>query len=165
MRKMPANAATAATPNTTPGRTRPDRTAAPAGKAAAAGGRSIGSPRTPAQARGAAAEALAAEHLAAHGLRILARNVRCRGGELDLICLDRGQLVFVEVRLRSNARFGGAGESITAGKRRRVLIAAQWWLGGAGQRFQGAACRFDAVLLDALERDRITWLPGAFDAG
>lgn len=165
MRKMPANAATAATPNATPGRTRPDGTAAPAGEAAAAGGRSISSPRTPAQARGAAAEALAAEHLAAHGLRILARNVRCRGGELDLICLDRGQLVFVEVRLRRSTRFGGAGESITASKRRRVLIAAQWWLGGAGRRFQGAPCRFDAVLLDALERDRITWLPGAFDAG
>lgn len=149
----------------TAGKTRPDGTAAPGGKAAAAGARSIGSPRTPAQARGAAAEALAAEHLAAHGLRILARNVRCRGGELDLICLDRGQLVFVEVRLRRSARFGGAGESITASKRRRVLIAAQWWLGGAGRRFQGAPCRFDAVLLDALERDRITWLPGAFDAG
>lgn len=165
MTKAAAKTAEEAAAKGTAGEPCPDRTAAPRGKAAAAGGRSIGSPRTPAQARGAAAEALAAEHLAAHGLRILARNVRCRGGELDLICLDRGQLVFVEVRLRSSARFGGAGESITAGKRRRVLIAAQWWLGGAGRRFQGAPCRFDAVLLDALERDRITWLPGAFDAG
>lgn len=121
--------------------------------------------RTPAQARGAAAEALAAEHLAAHGLRILARNVRCRGGEVDLICADRSHLVFVEVRLRSNSRFGGAAESITAAKQRRVLIAAQWWLGGAGRRYQGAACRFDAVLLDALDPARINWLRGAFDAG
>ena len=165
MTKAAAKTAAEAAAKGAAGEPCPDRTATPGGKAAAAGGRSIGSPRTPAQARGAAAEALAAEHLAAHGLRILARNVRCRGGELDLICLDRGQLVFVEVRLRSSARFGGAGESITASKRRRVLIAAQWWLGSAGRRFQGAPCRFDAVLLDALERDRITWLPGAFDAG
>lgn len=108
---------------------------------------------------------LAAAHLAARGLRIVARNVRCRGGEVDLICLDRSHVVFVEVRLRTSARFGGAAESITAAKRRRVLIAAQWWLGGAGRRFAGAACRFDAVLLDALDPERITWLPGAFDAG
>jgi putative endonuclease len=126
---------------------------------------SIGARPTPAQVRGAAAEALAAEHLAAHGLRVIARNVRCRGGEVDLVCLDRSHVVFVEVRLRSNGRFGGAAESITAAKQRRVLIAAQWWLGGAGRRFRDAACRFDAVLLDALDPARITWLPGAFDAG
>ncbi|HNB06587.1 MAG TPA: YraN family protein, partial [Thauera aminoaromatica] len=126
---------------------------------------SIGARPTPAQARGAAAEALAAEHLAAHGLRVIARNVRCRGGEVDLVCLDRSHVVFVEVRLRRNNRFGGAAESITAAKQRRVLIAAQWWLGGAGRRFRDAACRFDAVLLDALDPARIIWLPGAFDAG
>ena len=136
-----------------------------AGRRTGDGGDSIGARRTPAQARGAAAEALAAEHLAARGLRIVARNVRCRGGEVDLICLDRSHVVFVEVRLRTSARFGGAAESITAAKRRRVLIAAQWWLGGAGRRFASAACRFDAVLLDALDPERITWLPGAFDAG
>ncbi len=64
-----------------------------------------------------------------------------------------------------SARFGGAAESITAAKRRRVQLAAQWWLNGAGRRFRGAACRFDAVLLDALDANRLTWLPGAFDAG
>lgn len=115
--------------------------------------------------RGASAEALAAAHLERHGLTVLARNVRCRGGEVDLVCLDRSHVVFVEVRLRRNNRFGGAAESITAAKQRRVLIAAQWWLGGAGRRFRDAACRFDAVLLDALDPARIIWLPGAFDAG
>lgn len=129
------------------------------------GANSIGARPTPAQARGAAAEALAAEHLAAQGLRVIARNVRCRGGEVDLVCLDRNHVVFVEVRLRSNGRFGGAAESITAAKQRRVLIAAQWWLGGGGRRFRDAPCRFDAVLLDALDPARVTWLPGAFDAG
>ena len=120
---------------------------------------------TPAQARGRIAEELAARHLEARGLRILARNVRCRGGEVDLICLDRGSITFVEVRLRTNPRFGGAGESITAAKQRRVLLAARWWLNGQGRRFQAAPCRFDAVLLDGLDDARITWLRGAFDAG
>ena len=123
----------------------------------------------PAQAahlkRGHAAETLAAAYLQGHGLGILARNVRFRGGEVDLIADDGGCIVFVEVRLRSNGRFGGAAESITAAKQRRVLIAAQWWLGGAGRRFRDAPCRFDAVLLDALDPARVTWLPGAFDAG
>ena len=134
-------------------------------RGAHAGADSLGARPTPAQAHGAAAEALAAEHLAAHGLRVIARNVRCRGGEVDLVCLDRSHVVFVEVRLRRNGRFGGAAESITAAKQRRVLIAAQWWLGGAGRRFRDAPCRFDAVLLAALDPARVTWLPGAFDAG
>ncbi|WP_341645837.1 YraN family protein [Thauera sp. SDU_THAU2] len=125
----------------------------------------VGARATPAQARGRLAEELAARHLEAQGLRILARNVRCRGGEVDLICLERGSIVFVEVRLRTNARFGGAGESITAAKQRRVLLAARWWLNGPGRRFQTAPCRFDAVLLDDLDEARITWLRGAFDAG
>ena len=141
------------------------RSAGEDARSAHAGADSIDARPTPAQARGAAAEALAAEHLAAHGLRVIARNVRCRGGEVDLVCLDRSHVVFVEVRLRSNGRFGGAAESITAAKQRRLLSAAQGGLGGAGRRFRDAPCRFDAVLLDALDPARVTWLPGAFDAG
>jgi putative endonuclease len=48
-----------------------------------------------------------------------------RGGEIDLICRDGKTLVFVEVRLRSRSDFGGAGASITAGKRRRIVLAAR----------------------------------------
>ena len=53
--------------------------------------------------RGAVAEALAAEFLQARGLKIVARNYRCRGGEIDLIASDGDTLIFVEVRLRSGA--------------------------------------------------------------
>ena len=122
----------------------------------------------PAQAahlrRGAAAEALAAAHLEARGLKILARNVRCRGGEVDLIADDGGSVVFVEVRLRSNARYGGAAASITPAKQRRVILAARHWLAGAGRGHAGRPCRFDAVLLDGLDDACIDWLQGAFDA-
>jgi len=115
--------------------------------------------------RGQAAEALAAAYLQAHGLGILARNVRFRGGEVDLIALDGDGIVFVEVRLRRNSRFGGAAASITPAKQRRIVLAAQMWLGGAGRRHANQPCRFDAILLDRLDPARIDWIRGAFDAG
>ena len=113
---------------------------------------------------GAAAEALAARHLERHGLTVIARNVRCRGGEVDLVADDGRSIVFIEVRLRKNSRFGGAAASITVSKQQRVILAAQHWLAGAGQRHANRACRFDAILLDRLDPARIDWIRGAFDA-
>ncbi len=105
--------------------------------------------------RGAAAEALAATFLAAQGLAIVGRNYRCRGGEIDIIARDGRTLVFVEVRMRRNRAFGGAAESITATKRRRLRLAASHYL--ARLRSE-PPCRFDAILLDALASERIEWL-------
>lgn len=107
---------------------------------------------------GQRAESLAAEHLAARGLAVLARNYRVRGGEIDLVCRDGDTLVFVEVRLRRNAGYGGAAASITARKRARLVLAARHYLG----RRDDAACRFDCVLLDALDPARLQWLRNAF---
>lgn len=111
-----------------------------------------------AAAGGKLAEALAADHLQRRGLRLLARNYRCRLGEIDLILADGAVLVFVEVRLRRNADFGGAAASITAAKRQRILRAARHYLSGKAE----PACRFDVVLLDALAADRIEWIKDAF---
>ena len=111
--------------------------------------------------RGAAAEALAAEFLQARGLKIVARNYRCRGGEIDLIASDGDTLIFVEVRLRSDAAFGGAGESITAAKKKRLRFAAAHYLSRLSQE---PPCRFDAILLSSLDPDRIEWLVD-IDAG
>lgn len=111
--------------------------------------------------RGAQAEALAEAHLARSGLTVLARNFRVRGGEVDLICRDGTTLVFVEVRLRSSTRYGGAAASITASKRRRIVFAAQHFLAGKPL----PACRFDCVLLDALDPGRVEWIRDAFSAG
>ena len=105
--------------------------------------------------RGSAAEALAAKFLQSRGLTIVARNYRCRGGEIDLIARDGASLVFVEVRLRRSAAFGGAAASITASKRRRLGFAARHYLGRLGRE---PPCRFDAILLDALDPERIEWL-------
>ncbi len=65
---------------------------------------------------GEAGEAMAAGYLAEHGLRVLARNVRYRNGELDLVAEDGPALVFVEVRRRRTAERGGPAESVTRAK-------------------------------------------------
>lgn len=111
---------------------------------------------------GQRAEDLALQYLVRHGLRVLARNFRCRGGEIDLVCADGGTLVFVEVRLRRNAGYGGAAASVTRGKQRRVILAAQHYL--AANAASGRNCRFDCVLLDGLAEDAIEWVRDAFAA-
>jgi putative endonuclease len=104
---------------------------------------------------GRRAEALAAAFLAARGLAIVERNFRCRRGEIDIIARDGETLVFVEVRLRSRSDFGGAAASITPVKRARITAAAALYLARLGR---SPPCRFDALLFDALESDRIEWL-------
>jgi len=109
---------------------------------------------------GARAEELCAELLRGAGLRVLARNWRCRHGEIDLVAEDGGTLVFAEVRLRRNQRYGGAAESVTAAKQARLVAAARLYL----MRRPDADCRFDVLLLDSLEGSRIQWIRNAFVA-
>jgi putative endonuclease len=106
-------------------------------------------------ADGARAEALAARHLERHGLAIVARNVRNRFGEIDIIARDGGVLVFVEVRLRRSQSHGGAAASITAAKRARLVKAAEVYLAALASV---PVCRFDAILLDSLDSARLEWL-------
>lgn len=111
--------------------------------------------------RGRVAEDLAAQWLTARGLRIIARNVRYRGGEIDLVCRDSASLVFVEVRLRSNAKFGGAAESITPTKQRRLIAAARLYL-AQHPHWAFHPARFDCLLLESLDESRIRWIRDAF---
>jgi putative endonuclease len=113
-------------------------------------------------------EALAQRELAAAGLRPLAANVAFRGGELDLVMLDRDRdgdvVVFVEVRYRGDARHGGGAESIDFGKRRRLERAALLFLHRRG--LDEAHCRFDVVEADgAADAPRLHWIRDAFRAG
>ncbi|MBN9368983.1 MAG: YraN family protein [Comamonadaceae bacterium SCN 68-20] len=114
------------------------------------------------RAVGQAAEDLALAHLQAAGLRLQARNYRTPGrggGEIDLVLrAPDGTLVFVEVRSRAQASHGGAGASIGAAKRRRIVLAARHYL----LRWPSPPpCRFDAVLV---EGGQVQWLRAAFDA-
>ena len=114
--------------------------------------------RTPAQVSGGAAEEAAARHLARNGVQIVARNYRTRLGEIDLVAREGATLLFVEVRLRRSARYGGAAASIDGRKRRRIESAARHFLARLPCE---PACRFDVVTLDG---DNIEWLRGAFEA-
>ena len=100
------------------------------------------------RAAGRRGEDLAERHLSAQGWRILARNVHLRYAELDLVALDRGALVFVEVRLRRGGRFGSAAESVDARKRRRIAAAAAELL-ARGTQPRAARIRFDVIAIDA----------------
>ncbi|WP_054286239.1 YraN family protein [Gulbenkiania mobilis] len=95
------------------------------------------------KALGDAAEQRALRFLESRGLTLVERNWRCRGGELDLILREGPVWVFVEVRHRSHAQYGGAAESITPTKCRRLMLAAELYLARHGI---DAPCRFDAVL-------------------
>ncbi len=113
-------------------------------------------------ATGLIAENLAARFLEKRGLATTARNYRCRGGEIDLVCHDGKTLVFVEVRLRRNSGFGGAGASITRTKQQRIILAAQHYL--SAHRKHDCACRFDCLLLNGTREQDIEWVKDAFSA-
>jgi putative endonuclease len=117
-----------------------------------------------AEGSGWRAERLAESLLRRNGGRILARNVRCRGGEIDLIALHKGTILFVEVRLRQHREFGGAAASITPTKQRRLVLAARYWLADAGQMYCQRRCRFDAIVFDGLDAQHARWLEGVFGA-
>jgi putative endonuclease len=116
------------------------------------------------RARGDAVEAAALRFLEADGLRLLARNASARGGELDLVMADGATVVFVEVRYRADAAFGGGAASVDARKRRKLVRAAQVWL-LRHPRHANAPCRFDVM---AASGDPATptfdWLRDAFRA-
>jgi putative endonuclease len=115
--------------------------------------------------RGTASERLAAEYLHARGLVVLARNVRCRAGELDLVCLDGRVLAIVEVRQRAKRDFGGALASVTWRKQRKIIRAAQFFLLRQAE-WRRHVMRFDVVAVEGVPdgAHRIVWIKDAFRA-
>lgn len=109
--------------------------------------------------RGAWAEILCAEHLEQAGLKILERNYRIRGGEIDIIALDNSQTtIFVEVKQRTSSSHGTAGEYINARKAALIRRAALHFLGR-----DDLPCRFDAVLIEGSRaKPKVTWLQDVF---
>ncbi|HUJ28456.1 MAG TPA: YraN family protein [Myxococcales bacterium] len=99
--------------------------------------------RTARSRLGAAGEQAAEALLAAKGYRIVARNHRCRRGEVDLIAEIGELLVFVEVRTRATAAFGGPEETVSWQKQQRVIMAARDFL--ARWRGPERGARFDVI--------------------
>lgn len=111
-------------------------------------------------ARGRVAEDRARTHLEAHGLRLRARNHRCRWGEVDLVMDDGEAIVFVEVRYRGRDDYGGAAASVDARKQRRLVRAASDYL--ARHQAAGRPARFDVAAVGP--DGHVDWIRAAFDA-
>jgi putative endonuclease len=111
------------------------------------------------------AEQQALEHLQQQGLRLLAQNWLCKRGELDLVMLDGDTVVFVEVRYRKYAQWGGALASIDERKRQKLILAAQFFL-QQQRRWADSPCRFDVVAIESSPHGTadLNWLRNAFDS-
>ncbi|MCL6549815.1 MAG: YraN family protein [Acidothermus cellulolyticus] len=128
-----------------------------------------------ASARGALGrfgEELAAQHLQTLGMTILARNWRCRSGELDIVARDGDTLVVCEVKTRRGVGFGGPLESVTPRKAARLRqLAVAWLTEHAATRVDATdgtrgytAIRFDVVAILHHKEDgpTIEYVRGAF---
>ncbi|MCP5070799.1 MAG: YraN family protein [bacterium] len=113
---------------------------------------------------GAFGEARAAEYLEREGYRILARNDRAGGVELDLVASRGPLLVFVEVKTRRGLRYGRPEEAVDARKQARLRRGAVAWMRDHHRR---GRVRFDVVSVSpGQDADWIVrHLPGAFDGG
>jgi len=108
---------------------------------------------------GRKAEARAEDMLQREGLHPVARNYRCRGGEIDLVMRDGECMVFIEVRYRHHSAWGGAAASVDRGKQRRLILAARHFL--QSNHWSGP-CRFDVVAFEQGSTE--TWIRNAFDS-
>ena len=111
---------------------------------------------------GALGEEAAAGFLRAGGYRIVARNHRCRLGEVDIIAEKGELLVFVEVRTRATSLFGSPEETVDPRKQRRVIAAARDYL--ARRSGRGKSARFDVIaVVDGPQGPALTHFENAFD--
>ena len=114
---------------------------------------------------GREAETFALLYLQQQGLQTITQNWSCKRGELDLVMLDGDTVVFVEVRYRRHAGWGGARESVDRRKQEKLILAAQFFL-QKEPHWNQHPCRFDVV---AIEGDPgpdtpLHWLKNAFDS-
>ncbi len=104
-------------------------------------------------------------HMEQAGCIVLARQLQCPAGEIDIVVREGDTLVFVEVRMRASTYCGGAAASVDSGKQRRLIRAARWCLGRlTRQHFGGVVppCRFDVV---AFEPAGMHWYRDAIRPG
>ena len=104
-------------------------------------------------------EARAADFLRRKKYEVIGANYRCRFGELDLIAKKRELVVFVEVKLRKNDRFGAAADAVTVAKQDKLRKAAESWL---ASHHCDAPARFDVIEIYA-DTGRINHIENAFE--
>ena len=115
------------------------------------------------RSRGKVFEQVAKNYLLAQGLHPICDNFHCRFGEIDLIMADNDALVFVEVKYRASAGYGGAVASVSPAKRRKIINSARCYLHQRQLNAHHQYCRFDVVAISGpAERPRVEWLKNAF---
>lgn len=112
------------------------------------------------QEKGRLGEESALAYLMKQGLKLIQQNYTCRLGEIDLIMQEKEYLVFVEVRSRVSASFGGGLASITYAKRQKIIKSALSYM-MSHKKQSHYALRFDVISIDG-KSAKITWLKNAF---
>lgn len=111
---------------------------------------------------GSEGESLAVAYLERQRYRIVERNFRCRGGEIDIVARDGKTIVFVEVKTRKDTQYGPPQLAVTPFKQRQISKAALTWL--AKNRQLEASARFDVIsIMFSGEQPWIEHIPNAFD--
>ena len=107
------------------------------------------------------AEDLALSYLLLKNFTLEERNFNCKYGEIDLIMRDAAYLVFVEVRYRSSANFGGALESVNGFKQAKLKRTAEFYL--QKRKIIDCPCRFDILCINGnLNKPDYEWIANAF---
>lgn len=110
--------------------------------------------------KGQQAEQLACDYLCRQGMRVVAKNYRCKRGEIDLVMRDDDSLVFVEVRYRKSHDFGGALHSVTAKKQEKIRLTALHYM---QQHHYNDNARFDVVAITGEgKQQQFEWISNAF---
>jgi putative endonuclease len=119
----------------------------------------------PRMQRGLDCEALAVDYLQERGVEVLARNLRCKAGELDIIARHHELLLIVEVRQRARKCFGGALASVTWRKQRKIIRATRYFL-LMHREWRVHSLRFDVIAVEGAPggAHQINWVQDAFRA-
>ena len=110
---------------------------------------------------GRTGEELAARHLSGRGYTILERNYRAPYGEIDLIALDGGTVVFVEVKTRTTDAYGAPELAVDLRKQERMVKAALGYL--KHKKLHQMPCRFDVVAISGAESGKVDLIQNAFE--
>jgi putative endonuclease len=119
----------------------------------------------PSKTTGFRGERAAEKFLKRRGYKIVARGLRSRGGELDLVAVDGRTIVFVEVKTRTSDRYGAPEEAVDLNKQKRMTRAALMFLKRHG--LLECSCRFDVVAVSwpaGSKRPTIEHFENAFEA-
>lgn len=108
-------------------------------------------------------EHIACDYLRSRGARIVRTNFRCRQGEIDIIARDGEYLCFIEVKFRTDDRFGGPEAAVNIVKQRKISKIALFYLNMAGLD-EYTAVRYDVLAIHGDSRAlTFNWIKNAFD--